>query len=60
MQVLKRFEDRAVTLHANSFSNMDSKVRIDSDQVGVERSVVQLRKRYSVLHYGLAHGLVPV
>lgn len=60
VQVLKRFEDRTIALHAKPLSNVNTKVRIDPKQVGIKRSVVQLRKRYPVLYYRLPHKLMAI
>ncbi len=58
VQPLQGFEHRAVIPHEQPLGYMQTIVRVDADQMGVEGSVMDLRQRYVVGYHRLPEPLV--
>lgn len=60
MQALDCLEHRAVLLREQAIGDVKVVVRVDADQVGVERGVMDLRKRDAIAHNRLAQALIAI
>ncbi len=60
LKTLQRLQHRAVVLTHQPFGYVEPEVRIDPDQVRVERRMVNFRKRDAIGNDWLAHFLVAV
>ena len=60
VQPLQGLKHRAVVLPKQSLGHMQSIVRVDADQMSVERGVMNLRKRNAVRNDRLAETLILV
>ena len=60
VQSLEGFQHRTIVLPEQPLGHMQPVVRVDADQMGVERGVMDLGKRNAVRNHRLAKLLVPV
>ena len=60
VELFEGVEHRTVALREKTVGNVHAKIRIDADQVGVERGMVDLGQRQALRHDWLAQQFVPV
>ena len=60
LELFEGVEHRTVALREKTLGDVHAIVRIDADQVGVERGMVDLGQRQAVGHDRLAQQFVPV